>query len=187
MENEKKFTRIMPATRILQAFVGTGKFQSEHVENAQETISRVKGRIDISEFAQAHLKEMSQAIDGIKTESMDDKEIVQTCTHSIVNFKSAIGLFGDDVCLPLCTMMFQFVESVHEVEEDFSDLIGIYFTIMTKILVDKAFSDEEIQLVTKEIKLSCDRYYSRHPDVVPSKIIDNVDLTFGDVQELDEN
>ena len=187
MKNEKKFARIMPATRILQAVVGTGEFKSEHVDKAQAAISRVKGRLDLSEFAQAHLEEMSGAIDAIRDKSMSDEDIIKTCTHSIVNYKSAVGLFGDDTCLPLCTIVFQFLDSVHEVEEDFSDLIGIYFTVMTKILVDKAFNEDEIKLVTKEIKASCDRYYARHPDVEPSKIIDNVDLTFGDIQELDDD
>ena len=167
----------MPATRLLQAFVGTGKFRQDDIESAQAIIDKVQGSLDISEMAQQHMKEMSEVMQDIK-EGKDDKDIIQKATHSLVDFKSNAGMFDQGNYINLPVLLFQWMESIETIDNDSMDIIGWYFLIMNKILIEKEISDDQVNPITREMAEACKRYYSKHPEVEQARIIDNVDTLF---------
>lgn len=179
MHEGNKHVRIMPASRLLQAFVGTGKFREENIKKAQAIIDRVQGNLDISDMAQQHMQEMSEVINDIKA-GKDEKEIIEKATHSLVDFKSNAGMFDEGKYINLPILLFQWMESIETIDQDSTDIIEWYFLIMNKILIEKQIKDDQVDPITKEMAEACKRYYAKHPEIEQARIIDNVDTLFGD-------
>lgn len=182
MEDEIKRPHIMPASRLLQAIVGTGRFKKENIQKAQDVIDKVHGSLDISEFTKQHMTEMSQVLKDIQA-GKEDKEIISKATHSLVDFKSNAGMFDDGKYINLSILLFQWMESIQTIDQDSTDIIEWYFVIMHKIMIDKAIPDDQVDLITNEMAEACKRYYGKHPEVEQARIIDNVDTFFGDAEE----
>ncbi|MEM6781473.1 MAG: hypothetical protein AAF569_06380 [Pseudomonadota bacterium] len=180
MQDETEKPTVRPASRMMQAMYGSGKIKKKDIEKAQNVLENVRGNLDISEFIQNHLNDISNVLKNIEA-GKDDKEIIEQATHSLVDFKSNAGMFAEGKYINLSILLFQWMESIETIDEDSTDIIQWYFVIMNKILIEKDIPDGHIDLITKEMNEACKRYYAKHPEITPAKIIDNIDTVFDDM------
>lgn len=168
----------IPATRMLQAIVGRGSFKKDNIKKAQLSIENVKNT-DTEDFVAAHISQMGQVLQDLKNKK-EGAEIIRTVIHSMVDFKANIGTFGNPVYVSLATLFFQWIESIEEIDTDAEDLLHWYFAVIHKMFVEDAFTEEQVKQITEELALASKRYYKKHPEITPARIIDNIDTYFGE-------
>lgn len=170
--HRKKARAIMPATRILQSRVGAGKIKPEKVEKAEKKIAAVRGRIDLQPFGLTHMAEVEACLQKIKS-GKHGIEVTDELARSLMNFKSNIGTFGDGPMIGLAVIMLNWVESLETIDQDVQDVLGGYYTTLDQIFSGKIKDGAMIEIIVREMQAACERYFSRHPELQLTQVIDN--------------
>jgi hypothetical protein len=168
----KKARSIMPATRILQSRVGAGKIKPEKIEKAQGKMNAVRGRIDLQPFAQEHMGEIRTFMAQLKA-SQAGIEITDEIARSIMKFKGNIGIFSEGPLIGLTMIMLDWVESIETIDQDVMDVLNGYSVTLEQIFSDKLKDTKMIEVIIKEMQAACERYFSRHPELQLTQVIDN--------------
>lgn len=181
---ERRPTVVMPATRILQSKVGRGKVSPEKVAKAEETIGSVKGRVDLTPFAEEHMQEIAVFLDLLKNNDPTEN-IAQDIARSIMKFKGNTGMFSDGSYVNLAAIMLRWIESVEEIDSDVLDMLSGYYTTLDQIFSNKLKDDSQIQIIVTEMENACHRYFNKHPELHLTAEISNSNAFYIDQEELD--
>lgn len=168
----KKARAIMPATRMLQSRIGAGKIKPEKIEKAEGKIKAVKGRIDLRPFAETHMKEIKVCLEDIKNGSVA-LDITEEISRSIMNFKGNVGIFSEGPLVGLAMIMLNWVESLVVVDQDVSDVLHGYYVTLDQIFSGKLKDAKTVELIVKEMEAACGRYFSKHPELRLTQVMDN--------------
>lgn len=178
-------TQVTPATRILQSLTGRGKIKGEKVDAAEEKIERVRDKLDVSSFVNKHLEEIESSLDKISKGERTTEDI-ETITLSLMQFKGNVGTFTSGSFIEMSKIMLRWIESVQEIDDDFIEVLTGYFFTMKRILKDKAFSDEQIAIITDEMQKACERYFDKHPELNLTHEVGNSGIMYVTNKDLDD-
>lgn len=168
----KKAKAIMPASRMLQSKVGAGKIRPEKIEKAESKIKALKGRVDLYPFAQVHMAEINACLDQIKAGSIT-LEITEEIARSIMNFKGNVGIFSDGPIVGLAMIMLDWVESLEVIDQDVADVLNGYYLTLDQIFSNKLKDKKHVEVIIREMQSACERYFSKHPELHLTQVIDN--------------
>lgn len=165
---------IMPATRMLQSRVGAGKIKPEKIEKAQAKVETVRGRLDLQPFAEEHMREIKACMAKLKeTDGKPDPQVTDEIARSIMKFKGNIGIFSDGPFISLAILMLNWVESVEIIDQDVLDVLKGYYVTLDQIFSGKLKDKKLIEVIIKEMESACQRYFSKHPELQLTQVIDN--------------
>lgn len=168
----KKARSIMKASRLLQSQVGAGKIKPEKIEKAQSRVEAVRGRIDLKPFADEHMADIKTCMGRLKAgDSVMD--VTDEIARSIMKFKGNIGIFSDGPFISLAILMLNWVESVEEIDQDVMDVLHGYYVTLDQIFSGKLHDKKMIEVIIREMESACQRYFSKHPELQLTQVIDN--------------
>lgn len=168
----KKARAIMPATRLLQSKVGNGKIKPEKIQKAENKLEAVRGRLDISPFADEHIAEIKDLLKQIKKPDAS-LDITDDFSRSIMKFKGNIGIFSEGPLIGLTMIMLNWIESIEKIDQDVLDVLNGYYVTLDQIFSDKLKDPKMIEVIIKEMQSACERYFSKHPELQLTQVIDN--------------
>lgn len=168
----KKARSIMKATRMLQARVGAGKIKPEKIDKAQSRVEAIRGRMDLKPFADEHMADIKTCMERLKAGD-SAADVTDEIARSIMKFKGNIGIFSDGPFISLAILMLNWVESVETIDSDVMDVLQGYYVTLDQIFSGKLKDKKMIEIIIKEMESACQRYFSKHPELQLTQVIDN--------------
>jgi hypothetical protein len=69
--------------------------------------------------------------------------------------------------------MLNWVESVEIIDQDVLDVLKGYYVTLDQIFSGKLKDKKLIEVIIKEMESACQRYFSKHPELQLTQVIDN--------------
>lgn len=163
----KKFTpnhsnsnkvRIIRATHLLRAKIGTGSISPETIKDCQKVIE--ENEIDFSPLAREFLDELAQTIRQTRSREISEQEAVEKMASCVMQLKANAGLFHYRLVGNLAQVMLGFLESLSHIDDNALEIVDAHHKTLNAIIAKQMKGDggkygQELQ---EELTHACERY-----------------------------
>lgn len=161
MEHIKKRARIIKASKLLQAKVGTGVISDEKIEEMAQIME--ENQADFPSIAAELLEKISLDLSNARKSGNDGAEFVPVLASSVMQVKSNAGMFGAPLVSSISVILLDFLEEIKTMDEAVYDLMKTYDNIV-RILINSKNIDKDSsqgQMLQTELKDACLRYFKK--------------------------
>lgn len=160
-------TRIIKASKVLQAKVGSGLLDPEKVRQSQQVIER--NMVDFAPLGLQFLDELSDVIN--KPRDVNDRELRELITQPIMQLKANAAMFKYNMVGKLANIMLSFMESIQSIDHDTLTIVAAHEKTLRAILLKRMSGSGGAhgQAFEAELKQACRRYFLKR-NIAPAGI-----------------
>lgn len=154
-------TRIIKASRLLQAKVGTGAIDDKKIRKCQTLIDDVD--IDFQEMACDLLNDLKKAVNQAHEQENDHDTLIDGMTGPIMQIKGQASMFGYELLGELASVTLNFLESIQEIDAHVLEIMNAQLQTIEVILKNgiKGHGGEQGELLRQELYEACERYFNK--------------------------
>lgn len=164
---EQAETKVIKASRVLQAKVGSGPLDQHKVKASQNVMENNK--IDFTPLGMQFLDELNVIISDIK--NFSSNEAVEKISQPIMQLKGNAAMFDYHMIGQLASVMLSFIESIKNVDDDVIQIVQAHEKTLRLILIKKMSGDggAHAKAFQEELKKACRRYFIKR-NITPGGI-----------------
>lgn len=153
--------RIIKASPMLQAKVGSGTIAEEMVEKMQQTMDET--RIDFAPMAQKFLDQLEGALKKARGGSGDDALQIARMVEPVMQIKGNAGMFGYELVGNLASTVLNFLESIKAVDKGVLEIVEAHHKTLSLIIKSKMSGSGGAHgaQLQSELQDACKRYYTK--------------------------
>lgn len=162
VEPENRKPKIIKASRLLQAKVGSaGSVDEELVRASQKIIDNAN--IDFAPMAKGFLEVIQKAMDDARAGTREHQAVLADIVESIMQLKANAPMFDFELSGTLANIMLNFLEMLETIDADVLDLVDAHQRTQLMIINNKMKGDggELGVKLTAELKGACKRYFAK--------------------------
>jgi hypothetical protein len=158
---EKRKTRIMKASYMLQSKVGMGPVDEDAIKRSQEVMDG--NSVDFGPMATEFLNELKEAVEKAKAGEDTPENLIKGMTGPVMQLKANAGMFKATLIGNLANIMLNFLESIDALDNDVIDIVNAHHTTLNLIISSSIEGDGGAYgaQFEKELKDACKRYFAK--------------------------
>ena len=157
---EKKEARVIKASGLLQAKVGTGPMDERVVERCQQVIDT--NTVDFAPLGKQYLDRLAAAVAQARS-NPGDAQATQNMTEPVMQLKAHAATFHYPLVGQLANIMLAFLENIRALDTDVLDIVAAHHQTLSAIITKNMRGDggaHGLQL-QKELQGACQRYFEK--------------------------
>ncbi len=165
-DNSGKSTRVMKATRLLQAKVGKGTVGEKKVKKSQKIIDN--NTVDFVPMADEYLATLAIAIEQAKNpQGASHREALEAMAAPVMQLKGNAAMFDYPLVSNLAGTMLNLLEAVESVDQHVIEIAEAHHKTLRLIIGNRmtGTGGKEGRALQRELKNACKRYFAKRPDI----------------------
>ncbi|MGZ9108919.1 MAG: hypothetical protein ACXW4B_08890 [Micavibrio sp.] len=153
--------RIIKASTLLQAKVGTGTIDEEKIRKMQQVLDQTK--VDFAPLAMQLLDELSAAIQRAKDDADIPAVLIAQMTVPVMQIKAHAAMFDYAMVGRLANVALDFLENVTATDKTVIEIIEAHHKALAVIVKNKMSGNagDYGTIMEKELKEACSRYFTK--------------------------
>lgn len=154
-------TRIIKASPLLQAKVGSGTIADDVVEKMQQVIDETQ--IDFSPMAQKLLDQLEDALRKARGGNSNNALQISRMVEPVMQIKGNAGMFGYELVGNLASTVLNFLENIKAVDKDVLEIVEAHHKTLSLIVKNKMAGNGGAHgaQLQNELQDACKRYYTK--------------------------
>ncbi|MCB9964260.1 MAG: hypothetical protein H6855_00365 [Rhodospirillales bacterium] len=161
--------KIIKASYILQAKVGTGTIDPQKIHESQRVIDN--NRVDFVPVGLEFLDELEKILKEAKMQAIvNSAELRERLTQPIMQLKGNAGMFKYNLIGDLANIMLSFLEALQEVDTDAFEIVEAHHKTLKAIILKRIMGDGGPHGIAfrNELKDACRRYFIKRDISIPA-------------------
>ena len=167
MNNPKQDVKVIKASYVLQAKVGSGPVDARKVKESQNIIDT--NQVDFAPLAEEYITDLNNIMAQAKEDHMDATTMRERMTQPVMQLKANASMFKYELLGVLASIMLTFLEALEEIEPDAMEIVEAYHRTLKVIIAQKLKGDggEIGQQLQDELRNACRRYFEKRGIPIP--------------------
>jgi hypothetical protein len=160
-DNKNKNVRVIKASRMLQAKVGTGNVAAEIVEKSQKLIE--ENTVDFAPLAEGFIKELADNVRRARDNQMISSRSLESIISPIMQIKANAAMFDYPLAGSISSIVLNFLEDVKECDDDVLDVANVCQNILNLVIANKLSGEAGTngEALQTELREACRRYLTK--------------------------
>lgn len=161
MKTDDRKPRILKASRLLQAKVGTGpEVDAALVRKSQQIID--DNTVDFIPLAGDYLAALHMVLKDAKSGAREEREILQDMVRPVMHLKANAGMFQYPLIGNLATIMLNFLETLEGIDPDVIEIVEVHQKALNVLINNEIRGGGESgEELVRELRDACRRYFSK--------------------------
>ncbi|MBI2234643.1 MAG: hypothetical protein HYU57_06620 [Micavibrio aeruginosavorus] len=153
--------RIIKASPLLQAKVGSGTITDDVVEKMQQVMDETQ--IDFAPMAQKFLDQLEDALKKAQAGNGDAALQIARMVEPVMQIKGNAGMFGYELVGSLAGTVLNFLESIKAVDKSVLEIVEAHHKTLSLIVKSKMTGSGGAHgaQLQNELQDACKRYYTK--------------------------
>lgn len=153
--------RIIKASTLLQAKVGTGTIDEEKIRKMQQVMDQTK--VDFASLALQLLEELSAALRRAKDSADRPAVVIAQMTVPVMQIKAHAAMFDYPMVGRLANVALDFLENITAADKSVIEIIEAHHKAIGVIVKNKMSGNagDYGTIMEKELKEACRRYFAK--------------------------